>query len=174
MRKHHGQSSALLGRASERPQSSAERGVQPSETPGGEPGIDVLSDVLRTVRLTGALFFPLETSSPWVDELPAASVFAATVLPGAQHVVSYHIVMRGGCWAALLDRPAVRLEAGDVLVVPHGDPYVMSSAPDMRSNAPADWVLSFFRQMTTGAAPTFNPIWAQGSNRTVGFGIQPE
>lgn len=29
-------------------------------------------------------------------------------------------------------------------------------------------------QMTMGAAATFNPIWAQGSNRTVGFGISPE
>jgi AraC-like DNA-binding protein len=159
MRKHHGQSSALSGRASETPQASAECGVQPSDRPGREPGVDVLSDVLRTVRLTGALFFPLETSSPWVDEMPAASVFAATVLPGAQHVVSYHIVMRGGCWAALLDRPFVRLEAGDILVVPHGDPYVMSSAPGMRSDAPADWVLSFFRQMRTGAAP---PVVVEG------------
>ena len=119
-----------------------------------KPGIDVLSDVLRTVRLTGALFFPLETSSPWVDEIPATSVFAESVLPGAQHVVSYHIVMRGSCWAALAGQAPVRLEAGDIFVVPHGDPYVMSSAPDLRSDAPLDWVLSFFRQMTAGAAPS--------------------
>jgi AraC-like DNA-binding protein len=159
MPRHHGQSSALFGRASERPQSSTEYGMQPSETADREPGIAVLSDVLRTVRLTGALFFPLETSSPWVDEMPAASVFKDTVLPGVQHIVSYHIVMCGGCWAALLDRPAVRLEAGDILVVPHGHPYVMSSAPDLRSEAPADWVLSFFRQMATGNAP---PVVVEG------------
>ena len=54
--------------------------------------VDVLSDVLRNVRLTGALFFPMETSSPWVDEVPRAAKFASIVLPGAQHVVSYHIV----------------------------------------------------------------------------------
>ena len=39
-----------------------------------EPGsVDVLSDVLRTVRLTGAVFFPMDASSPWVDEVPAAA-----------------------------------------------------------------------------------------------------
>ena len=54
-----------------------------------------LSDVLRTVRLTGALFFPLDASSPWADEIPAATEFAPTLLPGAQHVVSYHIVTQG-------------------------------------------------------------------------------
>jgi AraC-like DNA-binding protein len=115
--------------------------------------VDVLSDVLRTVRLTGALFFPMEVSSPWVDEIPIASAFASVVLPGAQHVVSYHIVRRGQCWAALQGKPAVRLEAGDVLVVPHGDPYMMASAPGLRSDAPPDMVLGFFRDMATQSAP---------------------
>jgi AraC-like DNA-binding protein len=114
----------------------------------------VLSDVLRTVRLTGALFFPMEASSPWVDEVPAASAFARVIIPGAQHVVSYHVVTEGGCWAKVARLPAVRLEAGDILVVPHGDPYVMSSAPGLRSETPADAVLAFFRQMAAGSAPS--------------------
>jgi AraC-like DNA-binding protein len=121
---------------------------------GAGAEVDVLSDVLRMVKLTGALFFPLEASSPWADEIPAATVFAPTVLPGAQHVVSYHIVTQGACWATLLHGPAARLEAGDILVVPHGDPYVMSSAPGMRSEAPAETVLSFFRHMAIGSAPS--------------------
>lgn len=116
--------------------------------------VDVLSDVLRTIKLTGALFFRLEASSPWADEIPAATVFTPTVLPGAQHVVSYHIVTDGACWATLYDSPPVRLGAGDVLIVPHGDPYIISSAPGVRSETPADAVLSFFRQMATGSAPS--------------------
>jgi AraC-like DNA-binding protein len=114
---------------------------------------DVLSDVLRTVRLSGALFFPMKTSSPWVDEVPHAGTFASIVLPGAQHVVSYHIIRKGRCWAALRGQPAVRLEAGDVLVVPHGDPYVMSSAPGLRSDVPPQAVLEFFSQMASASAP---------------------
>ena len=115
--------------------------------------VDVLSDVLRTVRLTGALFFPMETSSPWVDEVPRATEFAPIVLPGAQHVVSYHIVRQGQCWAALEGEQPVRLEAGDVLVVPHGDAYGMGSAPGVRSNLPPGAVLDFFRQMASPSAP---------------------
>jgi AraC-like DNA-binding protein len=114
---------------------------------------DVLSDVLRTVRLTGALFFRLDASSPWADAVPAASECAAALLPGAQHVVSYHIVTRGSCWASLAGGTPVRLEAGDVFVVPQGDAYVMSSAPGLRSQMSADDVLAFFRQMGTGSAP---------------------
>ena len=115
--------------------------------------MDVLSDVLRTVRLTGALFFPMDVSSPWVQEIPNATDFASIVLPGAQHVVSYHIIRRGTCWAALPGDAPVRLNAGDVLVIPHGDPYLMASAPGLRSNLPGDAVLGFFRQMSTRAAP---------------------
>jgi AraC-like DNA-binding protein len=116
-------------------------------------GVDVLSDVLRTVRLTGALFFPMEVSAPWVDEVPDAKDFAPIVLPGTQHVVSYHIVRQGHCWAALRGHAPVRLEAGDVLVIPHGDPYMMASAPDLRSTLAPDEVLGFFRHMATASAP---------------------
>jgi AraC-like DNA-binding protein len=105
------------------------------------------------VRLTGALFFPMETSSPWVDEVPAAASFASIVLPGAQHVVSYHIIRQGSCWAALRGETPLRLAAGDVLVIPHGDPYRMASAPDLRSDLPDGAVLDFFRQMTRASAP---------------------
>ena len=41
------------------------RGARPA-------GFDPLSDVLRTVRLTGALFFLVEASDPWGIEVPAA------------------------------------------------------------------------------------------------------
>jgi AraC-like DNA-binding protein len=95
----------------------------------------------------------MEISSPWVDEVPAASAFAALLLPGAQHVVSYHVVRRGECWAGLADGPPVHLETGDVLVVPQGDPYFMSSAPGLRAGASPDAVLTFFRQMALPSAP---------------------
>ena len=124
--------------------------AQPSTAPAA---VDVLSDVLRTVRLTGALFFPMEVSSPWIDAVPRASDFASILLPGAQHVVSYHIIRTGQCWAAVGEEPPVRLQAGDVFVVPHGDPYTMASAPDLRPTMPPESVLEFFREMATTSAP---------------------
>jgi AraC-like DNA-binding protein len=124
------------------------------QRPASTFDVDVLSDVLRSVRLTGALFFPMECSSPWVDTVPQASAFAPLLRPRAQHVVSYHVIRRGSCWAGLLDQAPVRLEAGDILVVPHGDAYFMASTPDAAaSGTPAEAVLAFFRQMTLASAP---------------------
>jgi AraC-like DNA-binding protein len=154
--KRHDGSSELSTRPSRRRARRTEShadGPTPSASAAIYGRVDVLSDVLRTVRLTGALFFPMEVSSPWVDEVPAAPEFASIVLPGSQHVVSYHIVRQGGCWAALRGDAPVRLEAGDVLVVPHGDAYTMASAPGLRSSATRDDVLGFFRLMATGTAP---------------------
>jgi AraC-like DNA-binding protein len=93
---------------------------------------DVLSEVLRAVRLTGAVFFKVDGAAPWVAEAPEAKCIAAHVLPGAEHVIEYHVVTRGSCWGGLIGEPAIALHAGDVLVFPQGDAHVMSSAPGLR------------------------------------------
>ena len=94
---------------------------------------DPLSDVLRTVRLTGAVFFHVEAAPPWVAESPEGRLIARTVMCGAEHLVSYHIVTHGSCWAGLPDEPPVHLAAGDIIVFPHGDRHVVSSQPGMRA-----------------------------------------
>jgi len=122
-------------------------------TAGGSTSGDPLSDVLRTVRLTGALFFLVDASSPWVIELPDGKTLATVILPRPQHVISYHVVTRGPCWGGLPGGDPVRLETGDVLVFPHGDPYVMSTASGMRGGPDPAEVVTFMRQMAAGQLP---------------------
>ena len=117
------------------------------------PGIDPLSDVLRAVRLTGAVFFRVDATSPWVIEMPDTSALASVTLPRAQHVISYHVVTEGSCWGALLGGGSVRLEAGDVLLFPHGDAYVMSIEPNARGGPDPAEVLAFMREMVVGRLP---------------------
>jgi AraC-like DNA-binding protein len=99
---------------------------------------DTLSDVLRAVRLTGAVFFSVDACAPWVAESPKASTLAPFIMPGVEHVIEYHVVTGGACWGGLIDEPAIRLEAGDVIVFPQGDAHVMSSAPGMRGEPDVD------------------------------------
>jgi AraC-like DNA-binding protein len=97
--------------------------------------MDVLSDVLRTVKLTGAVYFDVDASSPWVGESPGTAEIAAAIMPGAEHIISFHAVISGSCWAALGDgsAPPVRLNAGDVVLFPGGAPNVMSSSQGERA-----------------------------------------
>jgi AraC-like DNA-binding protein len=104
---------------------------------------DILSDVLRSVRLRGALYFHVRGRHDWVAEAPPSREIAGAVLPGSEHVLEYHVVISGTCWGAAVGEPPVRLMAGDILLFPHGDAHVVSSAPGMR--APPD-VAGYFER----------------------------
>ena len=73
---------------------------------------DILSDVLRGVRLRGAVFYYMSYGREWAAEAPAAQEIASAVLPGADHVIEYHAITKGSGWAAVLGEQPVRLEAG--------------------------------------------------------------
>jgi AraC-like DNA-binding protein len=91
-----------------------------------------LSEVLRAVRLSGAVYFNVEAWAPWVAEAPAAKWIAPHVIPGAEHVIEYHVVTSGTCWGGIVGEAPVQLAPGDVIVFPQGDAHVMSSSPGMR------------------------------------------
>lgn len=97
---------------------------------------DILSNVLRSVSLSGAVFFDVAASSPWVAEAPPAARLTPLVMPGAQHVIEYHVVTSGFGWASLLDsgKDPVRLAPGSVIMFPQGEPHTLSSSPNMRAS----------------------------------------
>jgi AraC-like DNA-binding protein len=117
-------------------------------------GVDVLSDTLRSVRLTGAMLFLVEASTPWVSWAPPAEAFRPVVLPSAQHLISLHIVTHGGCWAGLAGQQPERFEVGDVLVIPHGDAYYLADPPEAERTYGHDEAVSFFREMAAGRLPS--------------------
>jgi AraC-like DNA-binding protein len=127
---------------------------QSSESIAAASEIDVLSDMLRSVRLTGSMLFLVEASTPWVSWAPETEAFQRLVLPAAQHLISFHIVTRGGCWAGLAGAPPERFEAGDVLVIPHGDGYYLADPPAAERTYDLEDALSFFRRMAAGKLPT--------------------
>jgi AraC-like DNA-binding protein len=143
--------------AASRPGELTPAGEEAVRQQGAAPlGADVLSDVLRAVRLTGALLFFVEASSPYLAEAPASARLAPIILPGARHIVSYHLIMEGSCYCELAGQPALLLSAGDVVVVPHGDAYALSSAPGMLGSYPQELVVEWFEQMAARAMP--NPF----------------
>jgi AraC-like DNA-binding protein len=101
-------------------------------------GADALSDVLRAVRLTGAVFFTVDVSPPWSAPVPGAGALAPIIMPSAQHLISYHLVTSGGWWAIPAGGAPVRLETGDVIVFPGGAPHVMCSDPKVPPGAAFD------------------------------------
>jgi AraC-like DNA-binding protein len=95
---------------------------------------DALSEVLRTVRLTGATYFNVVGKAPWVAEQPTREMVLPKVLPGAEHLIAYHVITEGRCFAGIVDKEAIEIEAGEVVVFTKGDQHVMSSSPGMRAD----------------------------------------
>jgi AraC-like DNA-binding protein len=97
---------------------------------------DTLSDLLRAVRLCGAVFFYVEGHDPWVAETPCASEIVSAILPGSDRMMEFHGVASGSCWITPEGQAPVKLEEGDLVMLPQGDAHIMSSAPGLRAKDP--------------------------------------
>jgi hypothetical protein len=93
--------------------------------------VDAFSEVLSTVKLQGALFFNAEFSEPWGFQSPHSSSLIPLLLPDAEHLVIYHFVLEGSAHIQADSGETVSLDAGDIVVFPHGDPHSMGcGTPD--------------------------------------------
>ncbi|MEX2584058.1 MAG: AraC family transcriptional regulator [Gemmatimonadota bacterium] len=95
--------------------------------------MDILSDVLRVIRLTGAVFFTARFSAPWSLASPASTALAPMLGKRADCISLFHILVEGECWFSLEGHAPVRVETGAVVVIPHGDAHVMGYHPDCAS-----------------------------------------
>jgi len=98
------------------------------ETPPAAPRsrMDLLSDVLAHVRLSGSVFLRGEYSSPWSLDSPGPSELIALLAPGAQRLVLFHVLRRGRARISA-GGFEVEAEAGDLVVLPHAHQHRMGS-----------------------------------------------
>lgn len=106
--------------------------------------MDALSEILRVVRLTGAIFIHTRFTAPWCYLSPCADSAAPLLEPGSERVVIFHLVTEGECFVELDGEPPLRLIAGDVVLFPQGHAHQMTSAPGLppAKGARLDAVLS--------------------------------
>ncbi len=129
-----------------------------TEAVPGPSGTDVLSDVLRVFRVTGAALLRGDFRAPWSWVTPPASAIAAMLHPGATRLVIFHIVAEGSCWVEIAGQARIRLEQGDVVGFPHGHAHTMGAGdgatcvPIASLFPPQPWrELPVLRQGDTGA-----------------------
>lgn len=79
--------------------------------------MDILSDILTTLRLRGTVYFEANFGAPWGMDIKGGAV------------ANFHLVVQGRCWYRCAGRTQ-SLEGGDVIVFPHGDRHTLLHAPD--------------------------------------------
>ncbi len=95
-----------------------------SDRPADSDESDVISDVLRAVRLSAEVFGRYEVSAPWGMRVPGEG----------EHFLAFYVVARGGAWleregtAGGAPEREIPLSAGDVVLLPHGGTHVLRDA----------------------------------------------
>src|SRR5437764_8419686 len=107
--------------------------------------MDVLTDVLRTVRLQSQCHARLELSAPWGIEVNA----------GGRPSSQFYVVSRGAGWLDLEDgSPPVRLSSGDLVLLPRGRRHLLRDDPGTRA-VPME-------QIAAGHDPPFGHVFRYG------------
>src|SRR5262249_40091621 len=114
----------------------AARSVYFAESPSPPVGacMEVLSEVLKAVKLNGALFYNAEFSAPWCAHSVDAHCVNSHLLPNSQHVIIFHLLTQGRGYANLEgDDQQLPLNAGDIIIVPNGDPHILGNGPPIKA-----------------------------------------
>jgi AraC-like DNA-binding protein len=80
--------------------------------------MDILSDVLATLRLHSSLYFRAEFGGAWSARVPRDP-----------NTVRFHLLLQGECWVEIPGslKPTL-MTAGDVVLIPHGAEQILSDA----------------------------------------------
>jgi AraC-like DNA-binding protein len=90
--------------------------------------MDALSEVLKVLRLQTGIFLQADFTAPWCIDSAPGDEDVRHILPAAEHVAIYHLLVAGHCRAALADGSLpVDLAPGDLLLVPLGEAHRMGS-----------------------------------------------
>ena len=122
--------------------------------------MDVLSDMLRVIRLTGAIFFSARLSAPWSLQSPSSEGYAQLLNLQADCLTLFHTIVGGGCWFRVAGQAAFQVQEGDVVIFPHADAHLSGSQPQMlpRADVTQD-VLNFIKAVQPDAGiPRFEII----------------
>jgi AraC-like DNA-binding protein len=81
--------------------------------------MDLLSDILARMKMSGTLYFRTSFTSPWSIKVPSF-----------ENVARFHFAHRGGCLVDVdgVEKP-VAVEQGDLMIIPHGASHSLYCAP---------------------------------------------
>src|SRR5687768_10304944 len=86
---------------------------------------EALYRALEQLRLEGVIFLRAEYSESWALEGMGGPMFANMMHPGAQRLLLLHVIAAGRCWVSPPDGERYWADAGEVIVLPYGDEFVM-------------------------------------------------
>lgn len=94
--------------------------------------MDALLDMLRAMRLTGGIFLDAEFSAPWCVSAKVGPEDCSPFTPEPRHIIAYHYVTAGHLLLKAGGQPPIRVDGGEIVVLPRNDHHVIGSALNLR------------------------------------------
>lgn len=115
------------------------------------PSEDPLADPLRLLRLTGVLHCQAELTAPWGLDLPR--------IPNCMAI---HIVNSGRLFIDIAGQPTREIEAGSLVMVPHGTAHQLRSEPGtpvtLLTEVPVQLITDRYERMVFGGGGAHTSI----------------
>jgi len=97
--------------------------------------VDVLSDILGSLRLTGGVVIDADLHGDFCVRAQFTPAHCAPFFPTPDTLISYHYVRCGRMIVEVDGMPPAIVEAGGIAILPRNDPHLLSSRPGLQ---PAD------------------------------------
>ena len=91
---------------------------------------DILSEILLSIRFSGAINLRPDLSAPWLLKSLPHSDFVAALQAHTKHILPFHIIAKGNCWLQAIDGTQTFLSQGDIIIFPHGDSHLLGDRLD--------------------------------------------
>jgi AraC-like DNA-binding protein len=96
--------------------------------------MDILSELLGTLKFSGSVFLQGDFSAPWSLEAPPAEEIPASVIPDIKkdHILILHVPIQGQCWIETPGHSPLHVQTGDVVVL-RGGAHTLCHSPGCAS-----------------------------------------
>jgi pimeloyl-ACP methyl ester carboxylesterase len=106
------------------------------ETPErAHAAMDVLGDILSSMRLTGGIVIDAEMAGDWCLASQFTKEHCAAFFPAPAHVIGYHYVRSGRAWVQAPGQPPVEAGPGCIIIIPRNEQHLIYNVPGL---APVD------------------------------------
>lgn len=89
--------------------------------------VDVLSDVLRVIRLSGGVFLQAEFTAPWCVSGKVDADDCKPFLAAPRHVIAFHFVATGCMQLRVEGSDPIDVRAGEMVMLPHNNVHIFGS-----------------------------------------------
>jgi len=92
---------------------------------------DALSDVVRSVCLTGGVFLDSRFTAPWCVNARITAEDWMPYLAAPAQVIAYHFIIEGRLLVSVEGAAPIEVRAGEIVLLPRNDIHMLASAPGL-------------------------------------------